>query len=289
MRDRIATLEEAVGLWVASGSTVAVGGMHMTAAPMALVREVVRQSLQIGRLVTSPSASIQADLLIGAGLVSEILSPYVGFEHLGLAPCFRRAIEEGKLRVLECDEGSLTHALYAGAGGLPYIPCPPGIDLTDIPKVNPDFYVRARDPFTGEEGWAVPALRPDVMLLACREADEAGNVAFDRSPFTDRLMALASKRLVVQVERIVGSREMATRPPGVTLPGFLVSAVVVAPGGCRPTAAPGEYGIDEVGTRAYMDAARSPEGFGEYIAGDAFAEGDAFASRGAAARAPARG
>ena len=288
MRDRIATPEEAVGRWVASGSTVAVGGMHMTAAPMALVREVVRQGLRIGRLITSPSASIQADLLIGAGLVSEILSPYVGFEHLGLAPCFRREVEEGRLRVLECDEGSLTHALYAGAGGLPFIPCPPGIDLTDIPKVNPDFYRWAQDPFTGEKGLAVPALRPDVMLLACREADETGNVAFDRSPFTDRLMALASKRLVVQVERIVGSEEMATRPPGVTLPGFLVSAVVVAPGGCRPTGAPGEYGIDEEGIRTYLDAARSPEGIGEYLAGDVFAEGEP-AGSGAAAPVPPRG
>jgi len=262
---RVSALAAAVARWVAPGSVVAVGGMHMTAAPMALVREVVRQQVRIGRLVTSPSASLQADLLVGAGLVSEIVSPYVGFEHLGLAPCFRRGVEEGRLRVLECDEGGVAHALHAGAGGLPFMPCPPGIDLTDIPAVNPELYAKVRDPFTGQESWAIRAIRPDVMLLACREADQDGNVAFDRFPFTDRIMALASRRLVVQVEREVGPGEMAVPAPGATLPGFLVSAVVVVPGGCHPTAAPGEYPADEAEIRAYLAAARDPEGFRDYV------------------------
>jgi glutaconate CoA-transferase subunit A len=261
----VLSLGEAVEELVFPGSTVAVGGMHMTAAPMALVRELVRRRIPVDRLVTSPSASMQADMLVGARLVGEILSPYVGFEHLGLAPCFRRAVEQGELRVLECDEGSLTHALYAGAGGIPFVPCPPGVDLTDIPRVNPGFYRRAVDPFTGDEGWAVPAVRPDVVLLACAEADEQGNVAFGRFPFTDRLMALAGKRLVVQVERLVRPEEMADRAPGETLPGFLVSAVVVTPGGCHPTSSPGYYEQDEDAIRAYLRAARTPESLETYL------------------------
>lgn len=259
------TVEEAAARHVPVGATVALGGMHMTAAPMSLVREMVRQRIGIGRLVTTPSASLQADLLIGAGLVGEIMSPYVGFEHLGLAPCYRRAVEGGGLRVLECDEGSLTHALYAGAGGLPFIPCPPGIDLTDIPRVNPDFYREVRDPFTGEARLAVPALRPDVMLLACLESDPAGNVALGPFPFTDRLAALASRRLVVQVERLVSSTDMAAHAPGTTLPGFLVQAVVVAPGGCHPTASPGAYGADEDEIRSYLQAARDPDELEAYL------------------------
>lgn len=259
-------LDRAIERWVPSGSFVAVGGMHMTAAPMSLVRELVRRRVVVRRLLTSPSASLQADLLIGAGLVPEIVSPYVGFEHLGLAPCFRRAVEQGDLRVMECDEGSITHALHAGAGGLPFVPCPPGVELTDIPSASPELYARVRDPFTGEEGWAVRALRPDVMLLACREADPEGNVALDRFPFTDRVMALASRRLLVQVERVVPTSEMAARAPATTIPAFLVSGVVVAPGGCHPTASPGEYGADEDRIREYLRAARDPGGFAEDLA-----------------------
>ncbi len=256
MTTRFLDPDTAVAELVPADAVLAVGGMHMTAAPMALVRALVRQGARVGRLVTSPSASLQADLPIAAGLVTEILSPYVGFEHLGLAPAFRRAVEQGRLRVLECDEGSLTHALYAGAGGIPFLPCPPGIDLTDIPKVDPELYREVTDPFTGETRWAIPGLRPDVTFVACSLADEAGNVAFDRFPFTDRLMALAARRLVVQVEEVVPTGSLADRSPAETLPAFLVSAVVVSPGGCHPTAAPGRYDRDEKAIRRYLGAHR---------------------------------
>lgn len=257
---------EAVAEFVPSGGTIAVGGMHMTAAPMTLVTEMVRAGVRAGTLVTSPSASLQAELPIAAGLVDEIMSPYVGFEDLGLAPRFRKAVESGELRVAEIDEGSLTHALYAGAGGIPFLACPPGVDLTDIPRVSPGLFRRVTDPFTGDEGWAVAGLRPDVTLLAAAEADEEGNVALARFPFTDRLMALAAHHLVVQVERIVDTTALAERAPGDTIPGFLVSAVVVAPGGCLPTSYPGFYDRDEAAIRAYLKAARAPETLDAWLA-----------------------
>jgi glutaconate CoA-transferase subunit A len=250
---------------VPEGGTVGIGGMHMTAAPMELVRELVRRRARIGRLVTSPSTSIQADLLIGAGLVDELVSPYLGFEDLGLAPSYRRAATDGTLRVLECDEGGLTHALYAGAGGIPFVPLPAGIGRSDVPQSTPELYREVQDPFGGETRWAIRAIRPDVALIACLEADEEGNVAFGRVPYTDRVLALASRRLVVQVERVVSSAEIAAHAPGTTLPAFLVSAVVVAPEGCRPTAFPGEYERDETELRAYLEAARTPDGMEAYL------------------------
>jgi glutaconate CoA-transferase subunit A len=256
--------EEALELAL-PGSAVAVGGMHMTSAPMSLVREVVRQRIPIQRLITSPSSSLQADLLIGVGLVEEVVTPYIGFEHLGLAPCFRRAVEDERLSLLECDEAGLTHALYAGAGGLPFVGCPNGIELTDIPRVCPELYREVDDPFTGERRWVVRALRADIALLACREADEQGNVALGRFPFTDRLMALGARRVIAQVERRVSSEEMAAHPPGTTLPGFLISTVVVAPGGCYPTAAPGDYERDEDEIRAYLQAAQRPDNLEAYV------------------------
>lgn len=266
----------AIAELIPPGSVVGVGGMHMEAAPMALVRQMVRHSSRIGRLVTSPSASLQAELPIAAGLVDEIMSPYVGFEHLGLAPAFRKAVEAGTVAVRECDEGSLTHALYAGAGGIPFIPCPPGVDLTDLPRVSPEMYRRVTDPFTGQEQWAVAALRPDVALISCREADEDGNVSFGRFPFTDRLLALAARSLIVQVERVVASSELARRAPGETLPGFLVTAVVVVPGGCHPTGSPGDYERDETAIRAYLQAARGADTLAAYLEGITASDEDAY-------------
>lgn len=265
---------EAIERLVPPGSVLGVGGMHMTAAPMSLVRELVRRKVPVRRLVTSPSASIQAELLIASGQVTEIVSPYVGFEDLGLAPSFRRAVETARLKVLECDEGSLTHALYAGAGGIPFIPCPPGIDLTDIPPVSPELFREVTDPFTGERRWAVRAIRPDVALLACREAAPDGTVWFGRYPFTDRLLALAAHRLVVQVERLVPDGSMAGRVAGDVLPGFLVDAIVVAPGGCHPTASPGSYDRDEDAIREYLAAARDPAALTGYLSTVVVGSGD---------------
>lgn len=256
---------DAVARWVQPGSTVAIGGMHMTSVPMSLVREILRQQVRLGRLVTGPSASLQAEWPLAAGLVDELMSPYVGFEHLGLSPSHRRAVEGGQVRVLEVDEGCSTHAFYAGASGLPFVACPPGIELTDLPRVNSEFYRPVQDPFTGETRVAVAALRPDVMLLHCSAADEQGNVAFGGFPFTDRLMALAAKKLIVQVERMVSSADLAKHPPGTTLPGFLVTAVVVAAGGCYPTCAPGHYYADDAAIKAYLKAAKTPEGAVEYL------------------------
>jgi glutaconate CoA-transferase subunit A len=262
---RFLSLPAAVAELIPAGSTVGVGGMHMTSAPMAVVKELVRARVRVGRLVTSPSASIQADLLVGAGLVDEIMSPYVGFEHLGLAPSFRRAVESGQLTVKECDEGSLTHGLYAGAGGIPFLACPPGIESTDIPGVNPDFYRRTVDPFTGEERWTIPAIRPDVAVISCAVADSEGNVAFGRFPFTDRLMAFAARRLVVQVEEIVDSADLVDLTPAETIPAFLISALVVSPNGCHPTASPRYYERDEGYLATYLRAATDPDSLAEWI------------------------
>lgn len=285
--DKVMTAAEAVARWVpAAGAVVAVGGMHMHNAPMALVRELIRQRRRVGRLVTSPSAGIQADLLIGAGLVDELLTSYVGFEHLGLAPHFRRAVEAEAVRLAEVDEGFIIHSLYAGAGGLPFIPAPRGVELTDLPAANPGSYRTVVDPFTGRTVTALPPLRPDVALLHCQVADVRGNAAFAGSHFTDRLMAFAARRVVLQVERVVPTAEIARRPAGSTIPGFLVQAVVVAPGGCHPTASHGGYSYDEAHLREYLGASRDAASFQRYL--DRYVTGVADEAGYAAAIGPGR-
>ncbi|HYT24913.1 MAG TPA: CoA-transferase, partial [Actinomycetota bacterium] len=152
-----------------------------------------------------------------------------------------------------------------GAGGLPFMALPRGLELSDVPSVNPECYALVEDPFSGESYLAVPALRPDVALIHAAEADARGNCGFKGSCFTDRLMALAARHVIVQVERLVSTDEVSAYPAGSALPGFLVDAVVVAPGGCLPTAAHGEYGYDESALRRYLELARDEAGFVEYV------------------------
>jgi glutaconate CoA-transferase subunit A len=262
----ITDLSDAIDRLVPNGtSLLAVGGMHMHNNPMELARELIRRPRHIVRLLTSPSGCMAADLLIGARLVDEVATSYIGFEHLGLAPCYRRRAESNQLRILELCEGAIVHGLYAGASGLPFVPLPPGLDLADTPRANPDCYRTVIDPYTGKPAVAVPAIRPDVALVHAQSADEQGNAVFSPAHFTDRLMAMAARAVILQVERLSEPDEVARAPAGCVLPGFLVSAVVIAPGGCLPTASHGHYSYDEEGLREYINLSRTEEGFVAYL------------------------
>src|SRR5438270_2154866 len=83
--------DRAVSLWV--------GGMHMHNVPMALVRECIRQGKRFEMFYAGPASSLAAELLIGSGLVDRVIVGYIGFEHIGLAPVFRRAVECGESRI----------------------------------------------------------------------------------------------------------------------------------------------------------------------------------------------
>jgi glutaconate CoA-transferase, subunit A len=97
-------------------------------------------------------------------------------------------------------------------------------------------------PFTGEELAAVPAHRPDVGVIHAQQADRVGNVQLWGIPGVQKEVVLASQRSIATVEEIVDVLE--PRPGGVVLPGWVVDAVAVAPGGAHPSYAHGYYERD---------------------------------------------
>jgi glutaconate CoA-transferase subunit A len=92
-------LAEAAAL-VQDGDLVALGG-HTRRAPMALIRELIRKGRRDLGLVTVPTGGLNVDLLIGAGTVSRLHFAQVSLEEYGLAPNFRRAVEQGRLTCFE--------------------------------------------------------------------------------------------------------------------------------------------------------------------------------------------
>jgi len=85
---------------VKDGDLVALGG-HTRAAPMALIRELIRQGRRHLGLVTVPTGGLNLDLAIGAGLADLLHFAQVGLEEYGLAPHFRAAVQAGRLQCLE--------------------------------------------------------------------------------------------------------------------------------------------------------------------------------------------
>ncbi len=93
------SLKDAAAL-VRDGDLVALGG-HTRGAPMALIRELIRQGRRDLGLVTVPTGGLNVDLAVGAGLVNRLHFAQVALEEFGMAPHFRRAVEAGRLECLE--------------------------------------------------------------------------------------------------------------------------------------------------------------------------------------------
>ncbi len=85
---------------VKDGDLVALGG-HTRQAPMALLRELIRQGRRDLGAATVPTGGLNVDLLIAAGAVSRLHFAQVSLEEYGLAPNFRRAMEQGRLACFE--------------------------------------------------------------------------------------------------------------------------------------------------------------------------------------------
>lgn len=262
-KEKVMEASEAVEKFVGDGCMLGVGGMHMHNNAMAVIREIIKQKKKIGSLVTSPSACTNADMLIGAGLVEEIYNSYVGFEHLGLAPNFRKFAESGRLKVRECDEAFSVYSLRGGASSLPFHPLPKGLETTSIPRLNPDDYKMTKDPFTGEEVMCIKSIQPDVAVVHCQKADAYGNAIFEGSKFTDFDMIKASDKVILQVEEVVPKEYVLQKTHRIHVPGMLVDAVVDAPFGCHPTASHRYYTYDEEHLKEYLET--SKEDFSAYL------------------------
>ena len=258
---KIMELEAALAL-VEDGMQVGIGGWIFHGQPMALVRGLIRKGVRDLSLVPAPG-SIAPDMLIGAGCVKETACVFISFEHLGLAPNFRRAAQAGSLKVLEMDGPGIAGGLRAGACDLPYGLIP---DLgTDLPKVNPEGYRKARVQEGDRPLLEVPAIKPDVVLLHGQQADEFGNVQYFGAGFFDLLLAQAAKTVICSVDRIVPASTVRGAAHLTKLPAAFVDAVVVAPYGGHPGASPGLYRQDETHLREYVKASRDAESFAGYL------------------------
>src|SRR5829696_7870482 len=228
--DKRISLNNAAAL-VPDGTTIAMGGNLLHRGPFAFVRELARQEKRRLEIVKTAGA-YDVDLLAAAGCLRAASCGFVGFENeFGLAPGYRRAVESGAVEAREHACYSVIQGLRAAAYGLPFMPAA-GFTGSDLPAARGFKWVA--DPYTGERVLAVPRLRPDFAVFHVPEADRAGNGRIEGSHFEDVLMASAAATVILTTERIVEHDQLVKRPDLTAIPGFLVAAVVHAPGGAWP-------------------------------------------------------
>ncbi len=90
-RSVVASSEEEAVAGLRDGMTIAIGGFINAAHPMGMVRQIIRAGVKDLTLVGAASSGLDVDMLIAAGAVRTLVSPYVGAEGLApIGPAFRR-------------------------------------------------------------------------------------------------------------------------------------------------------------------------------------------------------
>ncbi len=262
MTEIVRTLDEALAP-IVDGCMLAVP-RESSGVPMAATRALIRRGIKRLHLVTLPTSTLQADLLIGAGCVETLETSAVSLGEFGPAPRFTAAILAGAIRMMDATCPALHAQFQAAEKGVPFMPLR-GLLGSDVLAHRLDWKV-VDNPFGNNDPIVLlPALKPDVALFHAPMADRAGNVfvGTQRELVT---MAHAAAKTIVTVEKIHDGDLL--RDPVLaagTLPGFYVEAVAVAPRGAWPLPLPDHYPIDGAHVAEYARLAATAQGFAEYL------------------------
>jgi glutaconate CoA-transferase subunit A len=224
---------------------------------MEVVRCLIREKSKGLRLLGVPILGMAADLLIGAGCVSEVETSAVSLGEAGLAPRFTEAVEKGEIKVRDATCPAIHAGLQAREKGVSFMPVA-GIGGSDLLKARKDWIAQG-------EVVLVPAIEPDVALFHARWADDAGNVWVGRRRELATVAHAARLTFVTYEEKKPGDMlEDELLAPGV-ISSIYVSAMAQAPRGGWPFGVAGVYGVDDAHLSLYARAAKTREGFDRYL------------------------
>lgn len=156
---------------------------------------------------------------------------------------------------------TLVAGLRAAAYGVPFQPVA-GVHGSDLAALN--GWRTVPDPYgSGREVYVIPPIRPDIAVIHAHAVDRDGNARVLGSPFWDHVLTRAAKRVLVTAEELVDTDMLAAQPELTLVPGFLVEAAAIVPGGGWPGSMHLRYGIDYAAVETYM--ADRPDGLAAHL------------------------
>jgi acyl CoA:acetate/3-ketoacid CoA transferase alpha subunit len=267
MADKVKSVAEVVQS-IPSGAHIALGGFAIARNAIAVVHELIRQEKR-DLTISQGVVGLETDLLVGAGLVSHLIMGGGSLDRFGPAHCVNRARETKSLLCEDYSSLSMCFRYLAGALGLSFIPIKSLLasEILERLEAGPAAgnLKRSKCPFTGEEYVLLRALTPDVSLVHVQVADRQGNCQIDGPHWENEEQAKAARRLIVVAEEIVPTEYIQRSPQRTMIPGHRVEAVIHQPYGAAPTAVFGRYDYDEAHLRMYVEHAKEPERFKDYL------------------------
>lgn len=254
-------LKEAIGM-IEDGNRLSFGGNVLHRAPMAAVREIVRQEKKHLKLVKTAGAH-DIDLLCAMDCVESVDAGFVSYEtKYGLASHYRKGVQTGKIIGNEHACYTVICALRAASMNVPFMPVR-GLNAGDL-LVKNDYFVVVEDPFSGEPITLVKSLVPDVAIIHVQECDANGNALIYGPKFEDVLISRAAKKVIITTEQLVAESKTKLNAERIDIPGFLVSAVVHVPNGAAPTSCYKKYDIDDKSLSSFI-AMKNKDEIIEYL------------------------
>ena len=264
--EKIKTVAEAARL-INDGDIVTFSGISLSAHPVALAHEIIRQKKRNLEIAGSGAWHVN-NLLAGAGCVDRMIVVADSTEIGGVAPAVRRAVEKGDIRVEDYSYFAVASRFMAAAIGVPFLPTKSMLGSDMLRKTwleeGKKFRIM-KCPFSGEKVLLVPALKPDVAIIHAHCADEDGNVQMVGPTALADEQSRASTKVVVTVEKLVRRDAISNRPELTIIPSFVVDAIVEVPYGAHPTALYACYDYDIDHLRYALEQSRDEEKFEAYL------------------------
>jgi acyl CoA:acetate/3-ketoacid CoA transferase alpha subunit len=267
MVDKVKPVAEVVHT-IPSGAHIALGGFAIARNAIAVVHELIRQQKR-DLTISQGVVGLETDLLVGAGLVSHLIMGGGSLDRFGPAHCVNRARETKSLLCEDYTSLSMCFRYLAGALGLSFIPIKSLLASEVLERLEAGPAAgnlkRSKCPFTGEEYVLLRALTPDVSLVHVQVADRQGNCQIDGPRWENEEQAKAGRRLIVVTEEIVSTEYIQRSPERTIIPGHRVEAVIHQAFGAVPTAVFGRYDYDADHLQMYVEHAKEPERFKDYL------------------------
>ena len=248
--DKQTSLTELASL-IPDGASLALGGSFLHRGPFAFVRELIRQGKKDLEIIKQ-SPGYDIDILCRSGTASRARAGIVAMEgNFGLAPYYRKAVEQHTLQLEEHACATLTAGLRAAAYGVPFQPCG-GIHGSELAALN--NWAKIADPYgSGKDVWVIPAITPDYAVIHANEVDRKGNVRVLGTSHWDRIMSRSAKSVLVVAERLVDDTVFTNSPESTLVPYFMVQNYAIVPNGAWPGSCWPDYAIDYPAVEAYLD------------------------------------
>ena len=227
---------------IKDGASIALGGALFTRLPMALVHEIKRSSVKDLHYIAW-SGNIPLEMYLEVpGKVREISFCFSSLDIFGLAPRFRKALENNELITHEYTALTLMNACDAAARNQPY---------STFKKPTTDDFDTYQALNDGSGLAKAAALTIDFFLVHAQQADRQGNVLIQGTRGLDFAYLGAAKKVIVSVERIVNRLDIDQN--AIFIPKTRDMSIVHAPMGAYPTSCPPDYVTDYRAIKNYAE------------------------------------